>query len=58
MRTLGNSAAAFSLSKSLERATVIAMFDWPEPIHTSPTRTSSIFTALLPLTVSTWGPPG
>ena len=30
------------------------MFDWPEPIHTSPTNTSSIF---LSPTVSTSGPP-
>ncbi len=37
--------------------TVNSMLDWPEQIQTSPTRTSSKVTVLLPVTTSLKGPP-
>jgi hypothetical protein len=34
------------------------MFDWPDPIHTSPTSTSAIVIVFVPLTVISAAGPG
>ena len=52
MRMCGNLAAACSFSKSRQRETVMAMFDWPEANHTSPTSTPLIRRMFSPVTFS------
>ena len=48
----GYFALLISSSALFELATVHPMLDWPEPIQTSPTRTSWTTMVLLPATVS------
>ena len=57
-RMRGWSAAAISLSASCAWRTSHCMFDWPEPTHTSPMRTSAKrFVTVAPATTSSSGPP-
>jgi len=54
----GKSAAAISWSAFFTRAMVKPMLDCPEPIQTSPIRTSFTIIVFWPATVSSSGPPG
>src|SRR5262245_22917038 len=51
---LGCLAAAIVSFGSADCSSDHSMFDWPEPSHTSPIRTSSSSRVLLPLIVIVW----